>query len=224
MSDDTPKSDPAQQPANSDDREHSTSISEETDHHDASAPLSGMVAEPVPEQIGRYRIVRVLGEGGFGRVLLAKDDRLEKLVAIKLAKGGEFGSQSAADAYLAEARSLARIEHPNIVPVYDVQVEGTRPYIVMKYVEGVTFDEWVTQHQPTTRDIVEALVAICEALGFAHRQALVHRDLKPGNILVDGNGRPHVTDFGLALDFGDRGEWQGHVAGTLSPTDLLIFF
>ncbi len=216
MADEIPQTDKSSRSEEKPDSDRTTSLSigagnQDTKPGDPADADNGAV----PERIDRYKVIRLLGEGGFGRVYLARDERLEKEVAVKLAKKPQAGTQTIADAYLAEARNLARLEHPHIIQVYDVQIDDVQPYIVMKYVDGLTFEKWVSTRRPSMQEIVRTLIAVCDALGFAHRHDLVHRDLKPSNILIDQEGRPHVTDFGLALHIDVRSEWRGKVTGTL---------
>src|SRR5262249_15411412 len=153
-----------------------------------------------PQQIGRYRIEKVLGEGGFGRVYLAHDDQLNRPVAIKVPRRERLSRPGEAEVYLAAACVLARTGHPNSVPVQDV---GTRPdglcYVVSKVIEGSTLAEGIEGNRPSVCEATELTACVAEALHHAHRKGLVHRDIKPGNILLDTTGKPFVTDFGLAL-------------------------
>ncbi len=167
---------------------------------------------PPPTIVGRYRIVRTLGKGGFGRVYLAVDEELDRQVAIKMPRRADIASAAGANDFLAEARILATLDHPGIVPVYDVgrTAEG-RCYIVSKLIDGS--DLWARMRAgPLTWDQTVTLVAaIAEALHHAHVHGLVHRDVKPANILLDRAGRPYLTDFGLALREADFGKFACYV-------------
>ncbi len=153
-----------------------------------------------PAQIGRYRVESILGEGGFGVVYLAHDEQLQRRVAIKVPHRQYVSDSTVAEGYLAEARTLASLDHPNIVPVHDI---GTTPefpfFIVSKYIEGQTLEERLKAHRPSRAQSAELTAVVADALHYAHRQGIVHRDIKPGNILIDTSGRPCVVDFGLAL-------------------------
>jgi serine/threonine protein kinase/formylglycine-generating enzyme required for sulfatase activity/tetratricopeptide (TPR) repeat protein len=169
-----------------------------------------------PTRIGRYRIVQRLGQGGFGRVYLAHDDELDRPVAIKVPNPERIAHPEDVEAYLNEARILARLDHPNIVPVHDVgRTEDGTCFIVSKLVEGSDLAARIGQHQPSFRDSAELVAIVAEALHYAHTQGLVHRDVKPANILIDLTGKPRVADFGLALRDEDFGK-VGLVAGTPS--------
>jgi eukaryotic-like serine/threonine-protein kinase len=163
-----------------------------------------------PETIGRYRIVRILGAGGFGRVYLAHDDDLGRPVAIKVPHPETIPRPDDVEAYLTEARVLANLDHPAIVPVFDVgRTEGGLCYIVSKLIEGSDLAEWLGKNRPTNSCAAELVASIAEALHHAHTRGLVHRDIKPANILIDASGRPYVADFGLALKDEDFGRGRG---------------
>ncbi len=167
-----------------------------------------------PTKIGRYRIIHRLGQGGFGRVYLAHDDDLDRPVAIKVPNPERITHPDDVEAFLAEARILARLDHPNIVPVHDVgRTEDGLCYIVSKLVEGSDLAIRIGQARLSFRDSVELVAPIADALHYAHIRGLVHRDIKPANILIDASGRPCVADFGLALKDEDFGKSAG-LAGT----------
>jgi serine/threonine protein kinase/formylglycine-generating enzyme required for sulfatase activity len=163
-----------------------------------SGPL--VSAASTPTNIGRYHIKKVLGQGGFGLVYLAYDDQLQRLVAIKVPHARLVMHREDADAYLAEARTVAGLDHPHIVPVYDVGgTEDCSCFIVSKYVEGCTLAQRIRDYRPSVNESATLVATVAEALHYAHRKGLVHRDIKPGNILLDTDGEPHVADFGVAL-------------------------
>lgn len=166
------------------------------------------------QQIGRYRVERVLGKGGFGLVYLAFDDQLQRLIAIKVPHRNRVSSAAEAEAYLTEARTVANLDHPNIVPVYDVGNTNDCPcFIVSKYIDGTDLATMLQHSRLSLHDAVELVARVAEALHFAHKQGLVHRDIKPANILLDKSGKPFVADFGLALREQDIGKGPAY-AGT----------
>ena len=166
------------------------------------------------EKIGRYRLVRILGEGGFGKVLLAHDDELARYVAIKVPTSERLAKPEHAEEYLAEARTLASLDHPNLVPVYDVgRTDDGSCYVVYKFIEGRDLATSIAEDRPSFEESAELIATVAGALHHAHERRLVHRDVKPANILVEETGRPYVADFGLALREEDFGKGSG-VAGT----------
>lgn len=168
-------------------------------------------SEPVvPVTIGRYRIERVLGKGGFGIVYLAYDDQLERHVAIKVANPARPMSSVESAAYLSEARYVASLDHPSIVPVHDVGATSeVQFYVVSKFIEGHPLSERIQESRPSPVDSARLVAAVAYALHYAHGKGLVHRDIKPGNILIDVQDRPFVVDFGLALKEEDMGSGPG---------------
>jgi serine/threonine protein kinase/formylglycine-generating enzyme required for sulfatase activity len=171
-------------------------------------------ADPVPPQIGRYRVERLLGEGGFGRVYLAHDDELHRPVAIKVPHRRRISQPEDVEAYLAEARVLAGLDHPLIVPVYDVgRTDDGLCFVVSKFIEGTDLKQKIREGRPPFTESADLVATVAEALHYAHTKGLVHRDIKPGNLLLDASGKPFVADFGLALREQDVGTGPRH-AGT----------
>jgi serine/threonine protein kinase/formylglycine-generating enzyme required for sulfatase activity len=166
-----------------------------------------------PVAIGRYRVLRRLGAGGFGQVYLARDDDLDRPVAIKVAHPWRVARPGDVELFLAEARTLARLDHPGIVPVFDVgRIDGGSCYVVSRYIEGSDLAARIGQERPSWRESAEVVAAVAEALHYTHRRGLVHRDIKPANILLDRGGRVFVADFGLALrdeDYGAGARFAG---------------
>ncbi|MGI8980862.1 MAG: protein kinase domain-containing protein [Pirellulaceae bacterium] len=193
-----------------------------TDPYQTVSPAPGPVASvhpgPVdnvqPMPIGRYRVERILGKGGFGCVYLAYDEQLSRHVAVKVPHPHLVSRPEDAQLYLAEARTVARLDHPHIVPVYDVGSTPDCPFfVVSKYVEGANLAGRLAQSRLSSLQAAELVATVAAALHYAHKQGLVHRDVKPGNILVATDGQPFVVDFGLALREEDSGKGQRY-AGT----------
>lgn len=177
-------------------------------------PQDAVAPAEQPQRIGRYRIERVLGKGGFGLVYLAHDEQLNRRVAVKVPHAKLISKPEDAEAYLAEARTVANLDFPGIVPVYDVGSTDDYPcYVVSKYIEGTDLAKKLHQSRLTYREAAELVSTVAEALHYAHKQGLVHRDIKPGNLLLDKSGRPFVADFGLALREENRGKGPRY-AGT----------
>jgi serine/threonine protein kinase/formylglycine-generating enzyme required for sulfatase activity len=167
------------------------------------------------ERIGRYRLVRLLGEGAFGRVWLGFDEELQRQVAIKVPTPERFLKPEDAEAYLAEARTVAGLDHAHIVPVYDVgRAADGSIYVVSKFIEGRNLAQRIKQDRPSHALAASLLAAVAQALHHAHQKRLIHRDIKPANILIEeGAGTPYVADFGLAIREDDYLQ-DGSMAGT----------
>jgi serine/threonine protein kinase/WD40 repeat protein len=180
----------------------------ERDGHDtvavlASPPDSSLIdlarQEDGQTKVSHFLILRQLGKGGFGSVYLADDTRLNRRVAVKIAH--EVHSDEATLFYsrvMREGRAAARLDHPHIVPIYEVAEHKGRPIIVGKYVEGMTLAEKMKAGRFTHDQAATMCRQIASAVGYANSRGIVHRDLKPGNILLDNQNYPYVTDFGLA--------------------------
>jgi WD40 repeat protein len=181
--------------------------------HLAGAVDSGAAGAPrdarpnAPEnlkELGRYRIRATLGSGGFGTVYRAYDTDLRREVAIKVPHRQRIRTPEDAEAYLTEGRALAGLDHPGIVPVYDVgRTADGLLYLVSKLVRGSDLRARIDQAPPGLAEAVVIVAQVAEALHHAHRRGLVHRDVKPANILINEEGLPVVADFGLALRHGD---------------------
>ena len=184
-----------------------------------AAAASGEVAK----WIGRYRIERRLGQGGFGAVYLAVDEELHRHVAIKVPK--QLASAQVAE-YREEAQKLAKLEHPGVVPIYDIGHTDEYPvFLVTKYIEGGTLAEWVQRARPDFLTVARLIADVAEALHATHLKGIFHRDIKPANILVDANGKPYLADFGLALKEGHGLDSGPEVLGTpayMSPEQAAV--
>jgi serine/threonine protein kinase/formylglycine-generating enzyme required for sulfatase activity len=174
----------------------------------------------VYQRIGRYSVRHVLGEGGFGLVYLAHDEQLNRLVAIKVPHRRLVPQVADGQAYLAEARNVANLDHANIVPVYDAGSSDDCPcFIVSKYIEGSSLVKRNKEVRFGVREAVEMVATLAEALHHAHCKGLVHRDIKPANILLDVKGKPYIADFGLALseDYVGQAMRYAGTPGYMSP-------
>ena len=166
------------------------------DYHGNPIPKDEGSSAEQPERIGRYRIERVLGKGGFGVVYLAQDERLNRPVAVKVPHTRLISKPEDAEAYLAEARTVANLDHPGIVPVHDVgSTEDCPCYIVSKYIDGTDLATKIRQKRLNYREAAQLVATVAEALHYAHKLGLVHRDVKPGNILIGNDGQPYVVDL-----------------------------
>ena len=180
----------------------------------ATPPADSGGPQKPPTAIGRYRIEAILGQGGFGCVYLAHDEMLRRRVAIKVPHARHVATPDDAAPYLAEAQTLAGLDHPHIVPVYDVGSTPEFPcYVVSKFIDGPDLAWFVAQRKMPTEQATAIIAVVADALHYAHAQGLVHRDIKPHNILIDRQGVPYLSDFGLALREEDIGKGSGY-AGT----------
>jgi serine/threonine protein kinase len=137
------------------------------------------VAAAAPHNIGRYRVESVMGEGGFGIVYLAHDEQLQRLVALKVPHHHLVARPEDAQLYLNEARTVAALDHPHIVPIYDVGSNEEYPvFIVSKYIEGSTLAKRIKVNRPSLAETVELVSMVAGTLNYAHRRGVVHRDIK----------------------------------------------
>jgi tetratricopeptide (TPR) repeat protein len=177
----------------------------------------GYGAAGLPIRVGRFEVLALLGQGGFGSVYKARDPELDRVVAIKVPRPGAFGSSGDAERFLREARSAARLRHPGIVPVHEIGHERGLPYIVADFIDGTTLNDHMAHGPLGFRESALLVAQLAEALDFAHRHQVIHRDIKPGNVLLDRTGRPHLTDFGLARRNDEREitlTMDGQIVGT----------
>ena len=164
-----------------------------------------------PAQIGRYRVEAILGSGAFGQVYRCYDDELKRAVAIKVPHPRLLNNP---ELYLQEARVLASLNHPAIVPVYDFgRTKDGMCFVVAQFIEGGNLKTRTDEAPLGRRQAVEVVATVADALHYAHQHRVIHRDVKPANILIDPQLRPYLADFGLALRDEDYGQ-HGKDAGT----------
>jgi serine/threonine protein kinase len=186
-----------------------------------------------PSTIGSYRIVRIVGEGGMGVVYEAEQDHPRRTVAVKVIKSGRSDPRLVRRFEL-ELLALGRLQHPGIAQIYEAGTAesgfGPQPYFAMEFVRGEPLLEYAEAHHLSTRQRLEIMARICDAIHHAHQRGIIHRDLKPGNILVDETGQPKILDFGVAraTDSDVRVTHQtdlGQLVGTLaymSPEQVMV--
>jgi eukaryotic-like serine/threonine-protein kinase len=173
------------------------------------------------KKLGRYDITRVLGKGAMGVVYEARDPNLNRKVAIKTVRVDSLSKDDAADyeqRFRTEAHSAARLQHPNIVSVYDADRDGDTPFLVMEFVQGEDLKHYLDIGQRyTLEQSVRMVRDLLAALEYAHQNKILHRDIKPANLLIEASGRVKLTDFGVARiqDSGEATRTQGGMVGTL---------
>jgi serine/threonine protein kinase len=172
---------------------------------------------PTPEQLAPHfpdlEIMELLGRGGMGAVYKARQPNLDRLVAVKVLPPEVGADASFSERFTREARALARLNHQNIVAVHDFGRAGDLYYFVMEYVDGTTLRQLVDVGELQPEEALSIVPQICDALQFAHDEGVVHRDIKPDNILLDRKGRVKVADFGLAKLL-DRAPADASLTGT----------
>jgi serine/threonine protein kinase len=174
------------------------------------SPAAGIVGQ----QFHEYRIIDELGRGGMGVVYKAVQETLERQVALKVILAGEAAGADAVQRFLREAVTAAKLRHPNIVTVYELDVLDGVYYYTMEYIEGQDLGRLIAAGPVPPRRAVILALKVARALAHAHSKGVVHRDLKPGNIILDEAGEPMITDFGLALDLERHGRSSAYTAGT----------
>src|SRR5437870_5724184 len=162
-------------------------------HGETTPRLVDMLGE-----LGDYELLEEIGRGGQGVVFRARQKSLNRTVALKVINLGQWASKAHLKRFRLEAEAAARLEHPGIVPIHEVGERDGQCYFSMKFVEGGQVDE-VFKHEPLSiRRAVELVAKVARTVHYAHEHGILHRDIKPGNILLDQHGEPHLTDFGLA--------------------------
>lgn len=176
----------------------------------AQGPVS--VQTTTPHRIGRFVILRLLGQGGMGVVYSAYDEQLDRKVAVKVLHQTESVSSEQRARVFREAQAMARVSHPNVVQVYEVGELAGQVFIAMEYIEGTSLTTWQSAEQRTWEEVLQIYLAAGQGLLDAHQVGLVHRDFKPDNVLLGKDGRPRVADFGLA-----HGESQAEALASPDP-------
>jgi serine/threonine protein kinase len=188
---------------------HASSVKVDATGPTLAEPGGAAAPAPTGATLGKYRLDRVIGEGGMGVVWAGYDPDLERAVAIKVLRDAD--DTTLRTRLLREARAMARLKHPNVLTVYEVGTDANRDYIAMDLVDGGDLSAWLTT-RPPRKEIFDALIGAGRGLAAAHDAGLVHRDFKPHNVLRGNDARVYVTDFGLA-----RGQLEPEVDIELVP-------
>jgi tetratricopeptide (TPR) repeat protein/predicted Ser/Thr protein kinase len=181
----------------------------------------------LPKRVGKYEVVAVLGSGAMGVVYKCRQPDLGRFVAVKVLGGMSAGDDDLRQRFLREARAAAQLRHPNTVRIYDVGVDGAHPYLVLEWIDGRPLDQLIGDPVLTVDGSLQVAFHVASALHDAHEHGVIHRDVKPSNILIDEGGRPKLADFGLAK-FADGGRslsLVGDLIGTpkyMSPDQVLL--
>jgi serine/threonine protein kinase len=150
------------------------------------------------EQVGAYRVIEQLGQGGMATVYKAYHPALDRYVALKVLHPAFLDDKNFQARFVREAKLVARLEHPNIVPIYDFAEHERRPYLVMKFIEGITLKARISQGSLGIEDVLRMVEAVGAALAYAHKRGILHRDVKPSNVILASDGQIYLADFGLA--------------------------
>jgi serine/threonine protein kinase len=191
MSDDINSGKSTEKPQSQDDRNQATPTMASPDAAVRGAPAS----------IGRYRILRLLGQGGMGAVYEAEQEQPRRRVALKVIKAG-WAKPELLRRFEIESQSLGRLHHPGIAQIYEAGSAdtgfGPQPFFAMELIQGKPLCQYADAQHLNTRQRLQLMIRVCEAVEHAHQRGIIHRDLKPSNILVDETGQPKILDFGVA--------------------------
>ncbi len=176
--------------------------------------------QPFPRDFGDYELVEELARGGMGVVFRARQKSLRRTVALKMILAGRLASDDQVRRFRQEAEEAGNLDHPHIVPIYQVGEYLGQHYFSMKLIEGGSLNDHLDRYRGQPRQAVQLMVQVTRAVHYAHQRGILHRDLKPGNILLDNHGEPHVADFGLAKHLGADAtlSQSGAIVGTPSYT------
>ena len=172
-----------------------------------------------------YDIIDEIARGGMGVVYKAHSKELNRIVALKVLLKESMESQTQVKRFIREAEAIARLQHPNIIKIYNMGELNGIPYYTMQYIEGETFEAIIDENEVDLQRKIEILIKVCDGLNYAHEHGIIHRDIKPSNILIDADGEPYISDFGLVRFDDNRSllTQEGGVLGTIyymSPEQL----
>jgi eukaryotic-like serine/threonine-protein kinase len=175
------------------------------------------------KKIGKYDVLNVIGRGGMGVIYKGVDPGIGRIVAIKMITGAFADDPELLHRFYREAQSVGKLQHPNIVTIYDLGVEDGSPYLVMEFLEGESLDALIrTRRAMSLEEKLDIVVQVCEGVGYAHKRNIVHRDIKPANVMLLQDGRVKIFDFGIAR-IGERMTLPGQIMGSfqyMSPEQI----
>ena len=182
----------------------------------APESATDVAADALGTRCGNYELLEEVARGGMGIVFKAYDTKLQRTVALKMILDRNLASEEAVQRFYAEAETAAGLNHPGIVPVYDVGSHDGHHYYAMGFVEGPTLSEELRRRRFSMEESARLVLELANAVAYAHEHGVVHRDLKPGNILLSEDGQPQITDFGLAkrTDRPSQLTMDGQILGT----------
>jgi predicted Ser/Thr protein kinase len=184
---------------------------------------TGPPASHAGEKLGSYRLEELIGAGGMGEVYRARDERLDRTVAVKVLPRSFVASPERVRRFEREAHAASTINHPHIAAIYDVGCENGLHFIAMEYVEGQGLSAWLVREGLALADVLLVMEQVADALAGAHQAGVLHRDVKPANVMVSRNGYAKLLDFGLAKVSGESGEFGGSdVASVLSRSGIVL--
>jgi thiol-disulfide isomerase/thioredoxin len=188
------------------------------------APRSARVPAtlPAPRNFADYELLAEIARGGMGVIYQARQKSLHRIVALKMILAGQLASPDQVRRFHIEAEEAGQLDHPNIVPIYQVGEEQGQHYFTMKLIEGGSLGDQVPRFLSDPRAAARLVATVARAVHYAHQHGILHRDLKPGNILVDAQGQPHVTDFGLAKHLGGQGSATQTQSGAILGTPSYV--
>jgi serine/threonine protein kinase len=201
-----------------------TDVSQSGGESDVDAPTLIPQSPSGTRRVGHFELIRVLGQGAFGAVWLAKDLNLGRQVALKLPTRSEKDS-----GLLREAQTAAKLAHPNIVSVFEVGKVSGQIFIASEFVDGRTLRDELHAGIPKSERAIDVMATIARVAHYAHENGVVHRDMKPANVMVDKQGTPYLTDFGIAKSIAEDetisldGEVVGTIAYMASPVKVRIY-
>jgi len=180
---------------------NSATIAPTPTHQNDATIAQGATAAPAStssKRVGDYDLIEEIARGGMGVVYKANHRNLNRVSAVKMILGGRFSSEEELQRFRIEAESAAKLDHPAIVPIFEIGEYEGQAFFAMKYIEGGSLAEKATSFATRPQEAVELISKVADAVNHAHQRGILHRDLKPANILLDHGDQPYVTDLGLA--------------------------